>query len=166
MERELDELKNRINKTIKIFYKNDFFLIGKEINERSMTHKLAEYLQREFPEYHVDCEYNRMKKDKNMTGDEYLSKKLNLPKKQTDSYDTEAKTVYPDIIIHHRGNNSDNLLVIEVNKHTNKTQQAEDFDIKKISAYIKELNYSHGLFLELFENPKETLKRLDWYPKK
>ena len=165
---EVEELKNRIKKTIKIFYKNDFFLIDKETNERSITHKLAEYIQREFPEYHVDCEYNRMKKDRDMTSDEYFSKKLDLPKKQTDSYDIEATTVYPDIIIHRRGNNNDNLLVIEVKKDIKDRQEAENFDITKIKAYvkIKELNYNYGLFLKLFKNPKETLERLDWYPKK
>ena len=160
------ELKRRINKTIKIFYKNDSFLIENKVNERSITHKLAEYLQQEFPEYHVDCEYNRMRKNQKMTDDGYVSKKLGLSKKTTDSYDTEATTVYPDIIIHDRGNNATNLLVIEVKKCTNQNGEAMDFDIKKIGAYIRELKYEHGLFLVLSKTFDETLEKEDWYQKK
>ena len=163
--KEIEELENKINKTIKIFYKHDFFLIKKNVNERSMTHKLAEYLQLEFPEYHVDCEYNMMKKESNMNGEDYISKKLDLPKKETDSYDTKATTVYPDIIIHRRGNNKNNLLVIEAKKEKSDENKGE-FDIIKINAYIDELGYKHGIFLKLYKNPNETLKRLDWYPKK
>jgi len=164
---DIEKLKNRINKTIKIFYKNDLFLVKNKANERSMTHKLAEYIQKKFPEYNVDCEYNRMKKDENMNDSEYFSKKLGLSKKQIDSYDTDATTVYPDIIIHDRGNNKHNLLVIEVKKDSSSTQEAEDFDIKKIKAYIKDkkLGYDYGLFLKLFENHNETLKNLGWYTK-
>lgn len=160
---EIEEIKNRINKAIKIFYKNDFFLIKNNINERSVTHKLAEYLQREFLEYDIDCEYNRMK-NKNMDN-EYITKKLDLPKKEIDSYDTKATTVYPDIIIHHRRNSNDNLLVIEVKKEAN-NKEVNNFDIKKINAYINKLEYDHGLFLKLFKNLKETLAGLDWYHKK
>lgn len=154
-------LKNRIMKSIRIFYRNDFLLIENEVNERSITHKLAEYLQQEFPEYNVDCEYNRMPGNNGC-----IPKRLSQNIEQISSDDIKATTVYPDIIIHRRGFNNDNLLVIEVKKYTNRDKDALAFDIKKISAYIAELKYEHGLFLMLYKTPEETLRSLDWYLKK
>ena len=37
----------------------DSFLFEADANERSITHKLAEYLQAQFQDWNVDCEYNR-----------------------------------------------------------------------------------------------------------
>ena len=45
--------------SIRLLIKNDFYLLEIGTNERSVAHKLAEYLQQEFPNRHVDCEYNR-----------------------------------------------------------------------------------------------------------
>lgn len=37
----------------------DKILLDINVNERTITHKLAEYLQQHLPEFNVDCEYNR-----------------------------------------------------------------------------------------------------------
>jgi hypothetical protein len=75
------------------------------INERTLTHKLAELLQLRFKRWHVDCEYNRL-------GD---AQKTLPPAESTDTSDTQGRTIYPDIIIHKR-RTPENLLVIEVKK--------------------------------------------------
>lgn len=41
------------------FLKEDRYLSEHDLNERTQTHKLAEYLQALIPEYNVDCEYNK-----------------------------------------------------------------------------------------------------------
>ena len=38
---------------------DDASLLQYDVSERAITHKLAEYLQYRFGDYHVDCEYNR-----------------------------------------------------------------------------------------------------------
>lgn len=86
--------------------RHDLHLFEIDANERSITHKLAEYVQLGFPDWNVDCEYNR-------NGD--LPKRLvdEIDRVRTD--DTEGETVYPDIIVHKRGR-PENLVVIEAKK--------------------------------------------------
>lgn len=48
-----------IKHALKRFIKEDFHLSKLDANERSQTHKIAEYLQDIIPELHVDCEYNK-----------------------------------------------------------------------------------------------------------
>ena len=144
MKYEHEEIKKKVNIAIDILFKNDSFLLEKDVNERSISHKLAGYIQIQFPEWHVDCEYNRMK-SKNMD-EEYITKKLQLPINDLKSNDTNAKTVYPDIIVHKRGTEN-NLLAIEIKKKSNNT--SKEFDHKKLNAFISQLKYTFGLFIEL-----------------
>lgn len=150
----IEQIKEKVNKAVNLLLKNDLFLLEKNVNERSVSHKLAEYLQQQFQEFSVDCEYNRMK-DKNMDT-EFITKKLNFDIESLISNDTTAKTVYPDIIIHHRGTGN-NLLVIEVKKTINKS--TKNFDFKKLNAFrSKPLQYKFGLYIEFDTNGKETMK--------
>jgi len=87
----IEEVYNRIKIAYKNFIKKDQYLLEVDANERSITHRLAIYLEALFPEYDVDCEYNRNGID---------PKILNDFKKKIDSDDTCGTTVYPDIIIH------------------------------------------------------------------
>jgi len=146
-----DEVRHKIEKALRLLYKNDLFLITNTTNKRSITHKLAEYIQILFPEWHVDCEYNRLGQD--------LSKSI-----------VEQGTSYPDIIIHHR-NTKHNLLVIEAKVHSkdkrNKCDKAgEKLDKEKIKAYIEESNYKYlfGLWLCLHKDCTKT--KLDWFENK
>ncbi|MDT3778260.1 hypothetical protein PJI16_11900 [Nitrospira sp. MA-1] len=142
-------------KAINLLIRQDAFLLQCNVNERSMSHKLAEYLQKEFRKWHVDCEYNR---------DHDLTKKLVVPNGTTRIDDTEAKTVFPDIIVHHRNENS-NLLVIEVKKTSNPDNG--NFDRRKLEEFIKPpFNYQYGLFLRLNVGVSDMADyELDWFPK-
>jgi hypothetical protein len=105
------------------FIKNDLHLLKVNANERSLSHCLAVYLQDEFPGFNVDCEYNR---------DGIDPKRLPHLDLYPDSEDENAKTVFPDIIVHRRGSN-DNLLVIEIKKTSNQTSR--DIDFAKLRGY-------------------------------
>jgi len=142
MEYTLKDVKRKVERAIEILRKNDSFLIDNNANERSISHKLAEYLQQEFKEWHVDCEYNRI-------GD--LIKKIEVPKDTITWDDTEQKTVFPDIIVHKR-NTPDNLLVIEIKKSNNTVKR--DLDKRKLIAFTKDsngtedsYNYKFGFFI-------------------
>lgn len=53
------EIRDKIIRAYKTLLAQDAHLLIVDANERSLTHRLAMYLQAEFPDYHVDCEYNR-----------------------------------------------------------------------------------------------------------
>ncbi|RZD14205.1 MAG: hypothetical protein EVJ47_05925 [Candidatus Acidulodesulfobacterium ferriphilum] len=101
-------------------------MLKNNLNERSITHKLAEYIQKYFSDYNVDCEYNRMPNKRNNNGEaeaKFIPKELNLSVSKTRSNDDKGTTVYPDIIIHKRGSNKSNLIVIEAKKKANVTKK-------------------------------------------
>lgn len=155
-----DELKSRVNIAVNKLLKNDNFLLSSNANERSISHKFAEYLQQEFPEWNVDCEYNRDLHGNIKKIDEWRSNNLEEPSAD----DTDAKTVYPDIIIHHR-NSRNNLLVIEIKKSSNSDQG--EVDIEKLKMFIEEnggLNYHYGLFINFKVDGVSDIKSLKWLP--
>ncbi|MEZ8448322.1 hypothetical protein AB6C93_21015 [Vibrio splendidus] len=143
-----EDILNNLNQNIDVgpqvinalqcFIENDSYLLRVNANERSLTHRIGMYLQAEFSNYHVDCEYNR---------DDHEPKELYIGTEDTDVYDDNAMTVYPDIIVHRRGSNDHNLLVIEFKKTSSKVNSNKD--IVKLNAYKRDLNYTHALFIEL-----------------
>lgn len=130
----------------------DSFLLERDVNERSITHRLAMYLAEEFPPWDVDCEYNR---------DGHDPKELYWGGPDPNRRDTEAKTVYPDIIVHMRGE-EDNLLVIEVKKSSSRVGRENDFE--KLRAYRRELRYRHALFIEfLVGEGQADVAQVQWF---
>ena len=130
------EVRDKVKLALEEVIKNDCYLLEIGINERSLTHRLAVYLEKYFPNYHVDCEYNRKGMD---------PKKLENYKKNIESDDTEAVTVYPDIIIHKRGTKN-NLVVIEAKKSSN----TDETDKEKLKLYKKDdaLSYKYAFFIK------------------
>jgi len=99
--RELVEF--TLNQAIDTFYTRDSTLIDRNANERSITHRLAFYLELiihmsdwRLP-IHVDCEFNRAP---NLENNRPKKWEHDIPDVPIDS--TKGKTAYPDIIIHRR----------------------------------------------------------------
>jgi hypothetical protein len=131
------DVRSRLDRAVRKLLDNDECLIELDVNERTITHKLAEYLQGEFPDWNVDCEYNR---------DGHKCKSLPLPpKKNVSCADTTAQTVFPDIIVHKRKTNDNNLLVLEAKK----TGGSPTWDYRKLEAFKSELGYQHAVFVRL-----------------
>ncbi|MCX5704217.1 MAG: hypothetical protein NT066_06995 [Candidatus Omnitrophica bacterium] len=140
------EVREKVEIALGMLLKNDAFLLEHDVNERSISHKLADYLQQIFPDYNVDCEYNRVG---SLTVDEeYFNKKLRLYK---NTKCLGGETVYPDVIIHKRGIKN-NLLAIEIKKISNKNCLMDDY--KKILGFLtnNDFKYQFGLFLQLARN--------------
>src|ERR1041384_2959621 len=130
------ELEQRVRTAINVLFDRDAFLLQNNVNERSISHKLAEYLQSEFEDWNVDCEYNR---------NHDARKEIYLQGEAGSLNDTDARTVFPDIIVHRR-NTDDNLLVIEIKKSTSTV--SSDFDKRKLQAFTSApFYYQFGLFL-------------------
>ena len=150
-----DDINERVTKSIDKFMKNEWKLLKVDAHERSITHRFAIYLQENFTKLDVDCEYNR---------DGIIPKVLNIPISSSTTDDTQAKTVFPDIIIHKRGTNK-NLLVIEAKKSSSRSSEAR-LDEEKLNAYITQLHYRFGLFIK-FNVGTEYRKRPEvwFYPR-
>lgn len=170
----LIEAKELIPTGLSIFSQNDFFLITENVSERAIAHKIGEYLQTIFPYYHVDCEYNRNNEH------ESRSKRLNILKDRYEAVKNKEIagesidiSVYPDIIIHRRGTNNHNLIVIEIKKTTNTDDEALDFDIEKLRSFTDQsdrnnLKYQFGVFLLLDTvvhkaNPDNYIVQENWF---
>lgn len=74
-------------------YKFDECILDKHfnLNERSVTFRLAIYLCQEFNDFDVDCEYNRMlSQNQSLTEGDYWAKTLNLSICNISGEDDEA----------------------------------------------------------------------------
>ncbi|MEP0772746.1 MAG: hypothetical protein HRF46_00065 [Acidobacteriota bacterium] len=134
----LGDCKKRVIAAIVALYKHDQELLDIDASERSISHKLAEHLQREFPYWHVDCEYNRR---------DHAIKRLDITPWQVEANDTEAKTVFPDIIIHRR-RSSQNLIVLEIKKASGREETKDEEKLRSFTS-AAEYRYKLGLFLRI-----------------
>jgi hypothetical protein len=112
----------------------DAYLLEIDAGERTVCARLAMYLQDVFPDAHVDVEYNRH---------EAATKRL----ENIGRCGSSAARVYPDIIVHRRGNDDGNLLVIEAKLSTNGTSR--DCDRAKLEGFVEEYGYRYALLLDL-----------------
>ena len=131
-------------------FERDSYLLQVDANERSVTARLAMYLQEALPNWDVDCEYNR---------DGVDPTRLQHLALYPEADDSEAKTVFPDVIAHIRGT-SQNYLVIEVKKATSPVPY--DVDLAKLRGYKRELGYAHALFIELTVRATADVRRAEW----
>ena len=133
---DIDAAEKCVVRALERLLRYDAHLLECDANERSITHKLAEHLQRELPEWDVDCEYNR---------DGHEPKRLHLPvRNDVSSDDTKARTVFPDVIVHRR-NSNENYIAIEAKKANNADGTA--FDIEKLTKFQQELKYKVAAFV-------------------
>lgn len=162
----INQIKRRVDIAIQMLRVNDNYLLKHDANERSISHKLAMYLESTFGKnYDVDCEYNRNieheRGSKNI--DILKSEWSRLNGRNINVLDEDMiveKSVLPDIIVHKRGSNKENLLVIEIKKSTSTVR--EDYDLKKLEIFTNQndpegLKYQYGLFVKFHMN-KERFK--------
>lgn len=129
----------------------DGYLLQIDANERSIAHRFAMHLQEQMPKLHVDCEYNR---------DGIDPKRIQHFHLDQSSDDTEAKTVFPDVIAHIRDSNT-NYLIIEIKKTTNTVSR--NIDIAKLRGYRKDLGYQFALFIELIAGEVNAgVSKIEW----
>lgn len=108
-----DHIIRKVYKAIKVFYKNDIYLLESKMNEMTVCGRLAMYLQEEFKDfkgYYVDIEYYRLK----------------VPRKNANLRDDRIRC---DILFHSRGaynSRVDNLLAIEVKLDGNSDDGGKD----------------------------------------
>src|SRR5688572_16675062 len=87
----------------------DSHLLVHDLNERSISHRLAVYLTPMFDDFDVDCEYNgnvdahNSRKYIHILSDR--ARDIRLLKNDTYEEELIYHAVFPDIIVHKRGRN-------------------------------------------------------------
>src|SRR6202011_5448742 len=99
---------NKVVSAIEEFYARETHLLEKDLGERTLTHRLAVYVEKQFAGWEVDCDYSRLGE-----------RTLRLPRGSIVSTDDHlGKSIYPDIVVHQRGI-PNNLLAIAARKAAN-----------------------------------------------
>jgi hypothetical protein len=144
-------------------------------SERAIAHRLAVYIEREVSEdvllqnhgpVVVDCEYNR---HLNRTKTHRISEELASIVKEarrTVKPDSDDDCFYvfsiaPDIVVHQRGNDEKNLLIVEVKKATN--PEIPDYDRLKLSCFTEPSSgygYKLGAAITVEDNVAPADRRL------
>jgi len=128
------DMRKRLETALLELRDKDGHLFSNNVAERSFAARLAIYLQNAFPEYHVDADYNRL-------GD--IPKKVQLPPECEGRRDSDGKSLaLPDVIVHRRGADGPNLLVVEMKKTTNPDKG--DCDRLRLRAFRDQLGYTFG----------------------
>ena len=142
-------IREKAETVISRFLDEESQLLINNSSEQAITHRLAVLLESEFPEWDVDCEYNR---DQNTVKRLMYAISPNLA--------VEERNVVPDVIVHKRMT-SNNLLVIEVKKSTN--PEPDERDIAKLNAFKEQLGYQEALFVRfLADSQTPVAQRVEW----
>jgi hypothetical protein len=148
------EVRNKVIRAYLRLLNEDSHLLAVKANERSITHRFAIYIENEFPEFDVDCEFNRKGEG---------IKRIEGFERNTTSADTEGVSVYPDVIVHRRGTQT-NFLVVEAKTTSNANDCLEAngcrCDLCKLRAYKEELGYVHAFYV-LFPVGEELNEFMD-----
>lgn len=145
-----DDVTRALISAIADLYQEDGDLLALGANERSITHKLAEHLQRRFQTWNVDCEYNRR-------GANQKRLQMLARDEAVDPSADEAVTVYPDVIVHRR-NRQENLAVVEVKKQDG---AKNSWDREKVESFSgsPEYAYENGFVLTVGKYRPGALER-------
>lgn len=108
-------------------------LKNRDIHEQALSHRLAVYLENSgfFTGYHIDCEYNRYNEE---------SKRNN-----------SGKLIKPDIVIHVRGDQLANLIIIQDKKFNDPPAEIAHA-VSTLRKDKKFLDYTHAFLVIFPEN--------------
>lgn len=145
---EKENLELAIEKAFKDLYKYDKYLIStcikkeSHVSERGIVFRFGiyfqNYLMEHFSDYQLDTEYNR-----NIANIKKLAK----------------EAIYPDLILHKRGHNNDNLLVMEFKTWWNSDIKHDQEKIKKLMSPEGLYKYKYGV-IAIINKDKQ---HLEWF---
>jgi hypothetical protein len=136
MEREI--VRRGLEAALRRLVASDAYLFTHNLGERCISARLAMYLQQEFPEHAADAEYNR-------AGD--IPKRLGLGEECANYRNERGESlVVPDVIVHRRGREGPNILVLEVKKTSNPVPRG--CDRARIHAFRAVYGYEFAALIE------------------
>lgn len=168
---EFDVISRKVTEALQEVLVNDRYLLLHDINEPTISHRLAVYLEHKFHGFNTDCEYNG-----NVDADngrkyiqilKHVAEQFHMLREGEEGQELLYRCVFPDIIIHKRGlnGNENNLLIIEVKKSSNPNNGY--WDNEKLSRftsndYDNRYNYHYGAFIRFIVG-EEPSYSIQWY---
>lgn len=160
MTSNLKQIINLLKQSIELLYENDNYLIEHSVHEQDLSHRIAYYFENLLNNYewykktslNIDVEYNKNFDDSKRVYCKCIGCRGNECYITTSQYNigNYESTCKPDIILHERGSNNNNILVIEIKKNNNEC--AEDF--AKLSAFTclcSDYKYKCGVYINIAE---------------
>jgi hypothetical protein len=156
---EGETIHNRVVSCVQKIYQEDNFLFernrGKGVCERCLVFRLAHYLQLEFNEYFVDCDFN--------SSFEYTitengrENERERSGKGVENEDGSITKRFVDIIIHKRDYTTENdFICFEIKKWNNYTRTTIEKDINNLRQLTNQFNYKYGYHIILGKTFEET----------
>lgn len=122
---------------------NDSLLLDLGVCERALHFKLAHYMAQSqiiAPPLTLDCEYNRHRD---------VEKLLPLHEGRVPS------KVFPDILVHERNTDDNNMLVLEIKR----PGQSLSHDKNKLRVFVEHLDYRHAGHIIIGRNSRGNIIR-------
>lgn len=142
-----DEMRKVVAGALSDFAKHDMELLHVGVQEETLSHRLAIYIEQRLNGWQVDCEYNR---------------DLRHPKMNPEG----SGRIRPDVIAHRR-NSPRNLLVVEVKKtsHTKQKIGRARSRVREFTGlWSKHPRYCHGVVMIFpVKQKEEKTVQCDWF---
>ena len=171
----MEKLKQHVRDAVQEFLRREPGLLKSAAHEQAIAHRIAVCLEGTLsktgsPQLNVDCEYNKhLKTSKAMSIDLNYFRQFpacrcnacNKLRKEPAEMDTlPDKQFRPDVLVHHRGDDTMNLIAMEI-----KRRHVCPFDLAKLKGLTQPINadgygYQLGVFL-WFPNHKPQFR---WFP--
>ena len=144
---DFSAMKSRLQRAMDRLKDHDKYLL-QHGHEQAITHRLAMYLQDEFPTWHVDVEFNRN-----------LGERKRLSYARDGEPEAHQHDIRPDIIVHRRGT-VQHLLIVEAKKHRENCVDAEA-KLRAATVPTDSLHYEFGILVVL--PAPDADERLRWF---
>lgn len=138
-----DEANALVDYALDHLIRNDSQLLNLKVCERALHFKIAHYMAQSpiiRPPLTLDCEYNRHFSNE---------KRLQLPHRQ------RLSKVFPDILIHERNSDENNMLVLEIKRPGQRLVHDEN----KLRAFVDQLQYRFAGHIIIGHNRHGVLVR-------
>jgi len=127
---DINEITERLDNAIKQLLERENNILKRGLNELNLNGHLTKYLTPLFEGYDVDPEYNgdiaKIRDRKELDIAKGRMEEIGINPSQDNVY-----SLTPDIVIHTRNTNENNLLVLEIKKDSNSIKNKE-FDLLKL----------------------------------
>lgn len=146
------EIDVRVARALDKFWEQERILLEYGLNEQTIAGSLMVHLRNQFPEFDVDVEYNRKSGQNGLTNESKNVDPATLGR--------GTGTIKPDIIVHRRGTDKENIAVFEIKSLSGRKLAAANLsntnfiepgswevDRKRLSALQGRYHYDRTFFL-------------------
>lgn len=142
---QIKQLDDAIERALDEVYMKDLYLIENQVHERTIVARFCIYFQQalvstDFANYNLDFEYNKNHSDPKRT--------VNF------RYGT-----YPDVILHQRGSNKENILIIEFKTWWKSNTRKDIEKLIDFTEHHEQYKYSMGYSI-VFKRARNEVKKV------